>query len=83
MENFVLFWSSIGLSALIYLYSLYLLIHIDSADKLFKVLIFFNTGVVGIFISIFTKLNFESHHQALYSTEEVLRNPNASQQNFS
>ena len=70
MEDLALFWSSMGLSILLTFYSV---IPFFNETNITKGSIFLIAGTVATAISIFTKLSFTTHQDALFSTANKLK----------
>ena len=70
MEDLALYWSSLGLSFLLAIYSA---IPFFSIEKdITKGMIFLTAGLLAMFISRFTKKSFKAHEKALdYSVDKV------------
>jgi hypothetical protein len=70
MEDLALFWSSMGLSVLLAFYSV--IPFFKETNKL-EGSVFLTAGIVALVISIFTKLSFKVHQDALFSTADKLK----------
>ncbi len=70
MEDLALFWSSMGLSILLSFYSV--IPFFKETNKL-EGSIFLTAGIIASIISIFTKLSFTAHQNALFSTADKLK----------